>query len=419
MKPSNPLAKLAALTWGLGLSACAAEAPSSEAEREQDVTQDVSPVALQIERAERQLDRGGDAQKARAALEGALADPEITPAERDRAALALSRAYQTAEQHEQAIAIIEEQLAAHADDRSWHERPFTNRLRELLTGSESAQGLALPPNEPVAPFAHVLAPYFAEDADGVVKARIFIAAYESNLGDPLGALNIRGALREQKERDCPFCDNRISVSQSVSHSDWTIIPARQQQFAGALTVFYFDLGKNRIPARYEAHLPRKVADIEADLAEGRSFVVAEERPGAPPSLLLAAPRTVLLRDVEKHLAELDHLPTEVEYVEVRKGLPAEEIRAVVRGQLFSKARQCYDELLERDPQAQGKLVLDFAIARDGSLERCEVITESPDLRDEAFLGCVDRAAKAMTFPAPKTGTVTVRYPVVVPPDKER
>jgi len=155
----------------------------------------------------------------------------------------------------------------------------------------------------------------------------------------------------------------VRVSQSVRRSDWLLIPRSQDQFAGALTVFYFDLGEGRIPERYEAHLPMKVADIVAELEAGKSFVVAKERPGSPPALLLAAPRAVMLPQVEDHLAQLDALPTERVYVDVPQKLRPEEIRAVVRAQWYPHMRRCFDQLLAETPTATGKLTARFEIDR--------------------------------------------------------
>jgi hypothetical protein len=403
------------VTGGVGLAlalgACAAEGPVDESRSEPAVEQS-SAVGLAIEQAERMLDRGGDAAQAVPALQAALGDPAITPAEHRTAVLALSRAHEAAGEQEQAVAVIEKELAAHADDRAWEDEPFKRRLRLLLTGSESTRGIVPERPERVARFAHVVASYFPPDADGAVKATFYVSGGRRDVSDELGTFNIRGALKKQKEEQCPLCDNRVNVSEWTRQSDWLVIPEMQSQFDSAFLVFYFDLGRNRIPARYERHLPMKVADIEAELKQGKSFVLAKERPGAPPVLLLAAPRTAMLEDVERELAMLGELPTELKYFEVRSGLRPLEIQAAVRAHWFPAVRECYEELLERDAQAVGKLVLRFRIlGSDGTVDQLQVNVESAGLREDTFVECVEQSAQGMSFPATGTGNTTVSYPV--------
>jgi tetratricopeptide (TPR) repeat protein len=127
-----------------------------------------------------------------------------------------------------------------------------------------------------------------------------------------------------------------------------MIPAQQDKFGAALTVFYFDLNENRVPSRYENHMPMKVDDIVRELEAGKSFVVAKERAGAPPSLLIAAPRRAMLAEVEDKLATLTELPTEPLYIDVPVELRREEIQGTIRAQWFPHARACYEAALRCD-----------------------------------------------------------------------
>ncbi len=376
---------------------------------------EVSSAALQIEQAERLLDRGDDLEQARALLVHTLGIADITPEERSAALLALSRAHEALGNSEAAIKVIEDEIAAMADQRDWSGRDFTKRLRQLLTGSESTPGLKVPSTETVAPFASVLLGYFPADADGAVQAKLFLAGGESSVSSELGTFNLHGALRAKQDKGCPFCDLDVRVSQSVRRSDWLLIPRSQKHFADALTVFYFDLGEGRIPERYEAHLPMKVAQIVTELEAGKSFVVAKERPGSPPTILLAAPRSVMLPDVEDYLAQLDALPTEPLYVDVSLKLRPEEIRAVVRAQWYPHMRQCFDQLLAEDPVATGRLKARFKIDRSGKIVSSDLETKDAPLRNQSFLTCVGGQLDELEFP--KTdGPTTVSYPFHLTPN---
>jgi hypothetical protein len=396
----------------LALGACAAEeAP----EQPSQPAAEVSDAALRIEQAERLLDRGADAAEARAVLEAAIAAPDITAEEKSRAILALSRAHEALGDREKAIAVLEAELAAHDFNDGWPDEAYEKRLLKLLTGSETTQGVPLDREETAAPFAHVVASYFPPNAEGKVLAKFLMTGADEETSDELGTFNIGGALRQQQRERCPLCTDDVNVSVHVGRSDWLLIPRKAQALNDAMTVFYFDLGKNRIPARYEKHLPMKVADIERELEAGKSFVLAKERAGSPPSLLLAAPRSALLGDVEAKLATLDTLPTTPVYVDVSARLRPEEIRGVVRKHWRPELKRCYEDLLKRTPSAGGQIRVKLAISPEGHVENPSVESEDASLRDATFSTCVTDSAAKLPFPATGERT-TVTYPFKVSPD---
>jgi hypothetical protein len=392
------------------LAACTAEEPITTFEA--PAAADASDAAVRIEQAERVLERGGDAAQARALLEAALAETDITTDERSAAVLALSRALEALGDEERAVAVIEAELAAHAGDRGWSDRPFRQRLRKLFDVQDpgSPEG-----DEPVAAFASALLPYFEPDGTGKITVQMFRIGGDGTLSDRHGTFNVGGAVRAKQEKDCPLCEHDVDVSTHVADGDWTLVPAQEKSFDRALVVFYFDLGKNRIPARYEHHLPMKVADIERELEAGKAFVVARERRGAPPVILLAAPRTALLADVEQRIVGKDDLPLEPLYVPVKLNLRPEEIQSVVRKHWFDDVRSCYETLQQSNPRASGKFHAVFEIDLAGKIGSLAVETDDAPLRDEAFLECLETGLASVTFPASSEVT-KVRYPVVVTPD---
>ena len=58
-----------------------------------------------------------------------------------------------------------------------------------------------------------------------------------------------------------------------------------------MNVFYFDLESDRIPTRYEKYLPLDEKTIVSHLENGDGLIAAKERKGAPPAILIAAPRS--------------------------------------------------------------------------------------------------------------------------------
>jgi TonB family protein len=88
------------------------------------------------------------------------------------------------------------------------------------------------------------------------------------------------------------------------------------------------------------------------------------------------------------------------------------IREVVRAHI-NEIRVCYNEGLQRDPQAQGRIVLDFTIGTEGAVTRSEVA--SSDMADAAVSECMRVAAGTWVFPKPEGGALKVQYPFVLEP----
>ena len=89
-----------------------------------------------------------------------------------------------------------------------------------------------------------------------------------------------------------------------------------------------------------------------------------------------------------------------------------QIREVVIAHI-GELRGCYNQALGRDPNAQGKVVLDFTIGREGAVIRSEVA--SSDVGDPQMNECLRVAVGGWTFPTPDGGVVQVNYPFTFEP----
>lgn len=96
--------------------------------------------------------------------------------------------------------------------------------------------------------------------------------------------------------------------------------------------------------------------------------------------------------------------------QVRGHLPPEIVQRVVR-QNFGRMRMCYEAGLTRTPSLEGRISVKFVIDRTGSVAM--VSTTERSLPDSDVASCVERAFKAMSFPEPEGGIVTVIYPLVL------
>jgi TonB family protein len=373
-------------------------------------------TALTIEQASQKLDLGKKVKSSRATLERIVADPATSADDHDRAALALSRAYQAAGDHEHAIRTVEGLLAAHVDDHRWAlSRAASKELRRLLTGKAEDNAPSFDPDRVVSPFARVLAPYFPVGADKRLSANILLFGGEDATSNKLGTFAVGDAAREMRLERCPLCQDDLRRDIHVGRTSWTGIPAYRDRLSGALDVFYFDLGSERIPTRYEQYLPLPEKEIVSHLQNGEGVIAARERKGGPPSILIAAPRRAQLPDVEEALSKRTSLPTEPAVVKVSPAPRPGEIRGVVRA-AFPGFKSCYDKLLASAPAATGRVMLKFTIGADGSVTDSSIDAARSSLQDNTFDGCTLDVTRKLRFPASGHGSTTVDYPITFSPE---
>lgn len=102
------------------------------------------------------------------------------------------------------------------------------------------------------------------------------------------------------------------------------------------------------------------------------------------------------------------------------GMDPSYIQEVVRADFFPMARSCYEELLSRDAQATGRMVMKFSIVADeklgGIIEDTTADTDGGGVEDERMATCMRESLGTLAFrPPAHGGTVTVEYPIVFEP----
>jgi len=100
-------------------------------------------------------------------------------------------------------------------------------------------------------------------------------------------------------------------------------------------------------------------------------------------------------------------------------LRREYIRQAVREQYFPVARSCYQELLDRQPEAAGKVVMSFGIAGVGDagvVDRVE-LGDDTTMDDPEFILCMRESMYSTVFEPPPHGATetTVVYPIELHP----
>lgn len=95
---------------------------------------------------------------------------------------------------------------------------------------------------------------------------------------------------------------------------------------------------------------------------------------------------------------------------VEEGLTKDEVGRVIHSHM-SEIRYCYESTMLASPDLEGKLVLDFTISSQGSIQVASVRESS--LRDPRLDDCVVRRLTKWQFPKPKGGVVVaVTYPFI-------
>ncbi|NUP13580.1 MAG: AgmX/PglI C-terminal domain-containing protein [Polyangiaceae bacterium] len=374
-----------------------------------------SDMRVRLEKARRSLDRG-DAKTAETELEALLETVEDADDKND-VLLELSRAYELGGDQEAAIDAVESILVTSAA-RDSHEvrEPAERRLRYLLTGHEEETSPRLPANGELPPVTAALAEAFQPDADERVLIDVFVFGRPRNGHD--GIFEISEAKRFSMEQDLT---SNIKVSQSISSSgSWVSLPhamgekdPSMPQADRSMLVFYYDLGDNRVPSRYDDYLPMPSEEIAAVLEQGDGLVAARQRPNGKPVIVIAAPRKAQLDQVEAAFADMQTLPYAPAVVPVTRGLSGPEIQAGIRS-VRKTMHGCYEKALERDKSLSGKLNLDFAISGEGAIEGLK-LGEGSTLKEAGLVECVFGEVRKLTFAA--TGERrTVSYPILMTPE---
>ena len=96
------------------------------------------------------------------------------------------------------------------------------------------------------------------------------------------------------------------------------------------------------------------------------------------------------------------------------------LQRTMREQYYPVARDCYEELLGRDPKAAGKVVLEFAIVGDGDagvVDRVATREDENTIDDPEFVMCMRESLYTAVFepPPPGASETTVVYPVMLEP----
>lgn len=201
-------------------------------------------------------------------------------------------------------------------------------------------------------------------SDGKLEAPKKKAKDIGRLQQELGTLNGDGE-REEEDPAVATGNTRLGV---LDGADGVLDPAHGSNGIGGLGIRGSGSGGGGVGEGF-----------------GRSGILYEKRPAAPPQITQGSPTVT---------GSIDH----------------NIIRVVVRRHQ-SQLRYCYERALRQHPNLAGRIMLRWTILADGRVGESSVI--STTLRNAEVEECVMRVARRWAFPAlPGGGVVTVNFPFV-------
>jgi tetratricopeptide (TPR) repeat protein len=391
----------------LALAACAdGHAPNKDLAEPFQAPQAESatnPIRTKVAEARLRLDQGKDQALSINDLEAVQSS--LSPADAFEVNLVLGKLHASIGQKEKAADYLERALEVGSRDADEEAHEAFGKLLGRVTDTPRPTTI----DNQVAKSARNLAKYFPGDKGGRVAIRIRSFGMSD---DQNATFDIAKAANIVRREQCPICEP-YKYSTSFSRQGlWTGIPSEKASLNNSLIVLFYDLERNHLPERYAYLLPTTAAKIDEELQKGNGYMSVREREGAPPIVLIAAPREGQLPDVEKAFANADHLPLEPQVVRLSAGLRSSEVQGAMR-QTFPAVEACYKSLLQAKPEASGSLLLDFAVKGDGTPSNLKVETKGT-LKDETFASCTEKALASLRF-AKTSGTTTVRYPITLTP----
>jgi len=84
-----------------------------------------------------------------------------------------------------------------------------------------------------------------------------------------------------------------------------------------------------------------------------------------------------------------------------------DVEAFVRSR-SPEVKACYDVALNRNPRLGGSIFWRWTITESGRVAKS--VVERSDIRDNAFIGCLQRKIRSWTFPKPMNGAITLSFP---------
>ena len=120
------------------------------------------------------------------------------------------------------------------------------------------------------------------------------------------------------------------------------------------------------------------------------------------------PEDRLLRELEDMSADI--IDQEIaEATSKKPWVDMDAVNSVLRNRVTPRARMCYQDILEKEPDLAGTLQMSITIGTDGRVSSARA-SSSSSLSNSDLESCVSRHVRAASYPAARNGAVTFTYP---------
>jgi hypothetical protein len=160
--------------------------------------------------------------------------------------------------------------------------------------------------------------------------------------------------------------------------------------------------------------PAPASGSEAERAAAVSHLISGEVSAAQLPVVATEPGETLDPSLRSTLSPVSRSRIRMGKVSVKGDLMPEIVQRILRRH-YGRFRACYQRGLSQNPNLQGRITLQLAIAKDGTTATAKSL--SSDLPDASVIRCVVSAVRALRYPKSDSGSVNVvSAPLVFSPE---
>ena len=160
--------------------------------------------------------------------------------------------------------------------------------------------------------------------------------------------------------------------------------------------------------------PAPASGSEAERTAAVSRLISGEVSAAELPVVATEPGETLNPSMRSTLSPVSQARIRMGKVNVKGDLMPEIVQRILRRH-YGRFRACYQSGLAQNPNLQGRITLQLAIAKDGNTATAKSLNS--DLPDADVVRCVVSAVRAVRYPKSNSGSVNVvSAPLVFSPD---
>jgi len=221
------------------------------------------------------------------------------------------------------------------------------------------------------------------------------------------------AALQPSSKPAPKPDNALEIQDDVVITGDDVKSAQIDESKIASTQVEIDRD-----AGFSEELSKAFGDLDMSLGSGREFQQAKvTHPEATDEAItadldkgLTADEVVIAELEEKEQYEVESVNILPESESGTSGFLDSTVISKILSENIGGIRFCYEKAAKARPGLSGKVIVEFVIAEDGTVESAEAIKVTKGMR--RVKSCILERVYRLRFPPPQGGKVTVSYPFV-------